>query len=82
MASLCFSNVWLKLSPIRSRVSEFLSRPCRSLRFGRLVKMIVQLYAIFPIDADFDPRCGVPRKHTPYVAGAIALSRVPTVDED
>ena len=44
--------------------------------------MTAQLYAILPIEADFDPRCGVPRKQTANVAGVIALSRVPIVDKD
>lgn len=82
MAILCLSRIWLKASPTLSRVSECLSRPCNSLRFGRLEKITAQLYAILPIEADFEPRCGVPRKQMPKVDGAISLSRVPTVDAD
>ena len=50
--------------------------------YGRLVYSIVQLYAILPIEADLEPRCGVPRKQMPKVAGRMVLSRVPTVDAD
>ena len=82
MKILYLSSVWLKSSPILSRISDCLSRPWRSLIFGLFVRTTAQLYAILPIDADLDPRCGVPRKQMLFVAGAMLLRRVPMVDAD
>ena len=50
--------------------------------YGRLAYNSVRLYAILPMEADLEPRCGVPRKQMPKVAGTTPLSRVPYVDAD
>lgn len=73
-------RVWLKSSPILSRSSELLSRPLSRSLLGFLRRACAILHAISPSDALLEPRCGVPKKQIPEVAGAIYLSAVPSVD--